>query len=258
MTDGRQKVETVTGSGAAVPIDVWLFDLDSALTPDAALAARVDSAGLERARRQIQPGHARRALVGQVALRTILAGYLAIEPAGLCFTTGSFGKPALSNQTGEPLHFNFSHSRGTAALAVSRTHAVGIDLEHEATVDPGLPATILSARELKAFEMLPIPARVEAFHRIWARKEALLKAVGVGLSVPPDAIEVPAAPGTPSCPLGLPASFGPRSAWTLLDIPTGPGLAGAVAVAWPAAELRVRKVHDIDRLLLTGCGAFVS
>lgn len=91
----------------------------------------------------------------RVALRRILANYLACPPPEVKFEFNARGKPAVAG-----LSFNLSHSGGLALIAVTRRGVIGIDVER--VVD-----------------------RPYAFYADWTYREAAVKAVGRGLFDPP-------------------------------------------------------------------------
>lgn len=105
---------------------------------------------------------------------------------------GKHGKPELEQRTGFPmLHYNLSHSKEYAAIAVAQS-PVGIDVEDprelpdmrsiaRSTFHPGEASAILS-RSGKDAEA--------AFFCCWTRKEAVVKAIGKGLFMPLDCFEV--------------------------------------------------------------------
>jgi 4'-phosphopantetheinyl transferase len=85
---------------------------------------------------------------------------------------------------GDRLQFNVSHSGGALALAVSRSQPLGIDLEHERRPRrvSELAHRFFAAHEAAALEHLPEMERQTTFLQLWTRKEALVKAEGVGIS----------------------------------------------------------------------------
>ncbi len=124
--------------------------------------------------------HRRRFAIGHGALRLILASYLRADAAGLGFVAGPRGKPAL---VGDELQFNLTHSAQMAMIAVSHAR-VGIDCEKvrrlERLVD--IAKRQFSDVEHAALRALPESERLHAFYRCWTRKEAYVKAHGLGLS----------------------------------------------------------------------------
>lgn len=97
-------------------------------------------------------------------------------PGSLSFAANHYGKPRLSEAGA--LDFNVSHSGGFALIALSWTGAVGVDIERrESAVDvAGLSALAFSPEERTASDQ-----SIEAFFDRWAAKEAVLKALGLGV-----------------------------------------------------------------------------
>jgi 4'-phosphopantetheinyl transferase len=118
------------------------------------------------------------------ALRDVLAAYLEASPEAVRLVTGEHGKPELA---GGELHFNLSHSGGVGLVAVSRERPVGVDVER---IDARRHVLVLAERALgaegaAAVRAAPDADRAAAFHRAWARREAVAKCAGTGLSTPP-------------------------------------------------------------------------
>ena len=82
------------------------------------------------------------------------------------------GKPYLRNQ---PLEFNLSHSERVALVGVSRSLALGVDVQgpHPNTGKPWFARRICSPREYEHFGGAP---GADDLLRLWARKEAVIKA----------------------------------------------------------------------------------
>jgi 4'-phosphopantetheinyl transferase len=121
------------------------------------------------------------------ALRTLLAGYLAIPATEIRFEYLTSGKPRLrAEQDPRELQFNVSHSANMALIAVSSEHRLGVDIEKiRGDVDTAsLAERFFSLRERAGLQALPDRLRVPGFFACWTRKEAFLKATGDGLSFP--------------------------------------------------------------------------
>ncbi|MGJ3561553.1 4'-phosphopantetheinyl transferase superfamily protein [Streptomyces sp. INA 01156] len=78
-----------------------------------------------------------------------------------------------------------------------------------------------------------------AFLRCWTRKEAVLKAVGVGVTVPLDLVEThPATVGTVTVAAGVPGTPDP---WSVTDLPVPAAWTASVALpAGTGGPVRLR------------------
>ena|SRR5579871_3147439 len=175
----------------------------------------------ERAARFHFPEHQKHFIGCRGILREILSGFLEIPPAELRFTYNAYGKPAVSDPT---LRFNVSHSGGWAMFAVTRGREVGIDIEriNERTALELIQARFFSAWESEQLRSLPLEQQTEAFFRCWTRKEAYIKARGLGLSFPLDSFDVSLAPGEPAALLRGAGNYSVR------ELPAPEGFAAAV------------------------------
>ena len=87
-----------------------------------------------------------------------------------------------------PLHFNVSHTRGLVALAVTRGHRLGVDVERVTrTVMDGVADRHFAAAEVRDLRARPADEQATAFFEYWTLKEAYIKARGMGLALPLDA-----------------------------------------------------------------------
>jgi 4'-phosphopantetheinyl transferase len=105
----------------------------------------------------------------------------------LRFRVDLHGKPELDPPCGEPpLRFNLSHTNGLAACALSRGHDVGIDVEEvNRRVDFQLITEKFFAADEQQLVARSMPSeRPEVFYRIWTLKEAIIKGIGSGLTLP--------------------------------------------------------------------------
>jgi 4'-phosphopantetheinyl transferase len=169
--------------------EVFHGSLDTSDAQITRLAQMLDAEELERAARFHFARDRRRFIVRRARLREVLTG---ATEAPLRFETNAYGKPRLA---GSDVHFSTSHSGETWAVALSNVE-VGLDIEaHDTAVDwRDLAAGLFGANEQAALHALPEADARRAFFDVWARKEAFVKAIGMGLSYPLDAFEVSAAP----------------------------------------------------------------
>jgi 4'-phosphopantetheinyl transferase len=176
-------------------------------------------------------------------LRSVLAGEIGCAPAELRFRTGEFGKPCLDFPP-TPLHFSASSSSAWILVALSARREIGVDVEHVANLPRGteelsrLAWQVLTRAERGEFERLAPDARPIAFLRAWTRKEALLKAVGLGLSCEPNTVDTGLALLTE--PRTLRGTLFRGGSARLFDLAAPQGFAASLVVdALPAERLRI-------------------
>lgn len=174
-------------------------------------------------------------------LRFLLGKYLAIPAAQVSLTYNPYGKPLLaSGYAGDRLHFSLSCSCGQALYAFTRLSRVGVDLERVRS-DPAvleLAQAYFTPNEVKSLDLLTDEARRRAFFQCWTRKEALLKALGAGLTISPDQIDVSLDPGRPAQIGAVYGEAEPLRGFHLVDIDAGDGFAAALALERQAHSLR--------------------
>jgi 4'-phosphopantetheinyl transferase len=173
-----------------------------------------------------------RFIVARGTLRAILGGYLGIEPAALRFSYSDHGKPSLSTAHRTMLRFNISHSNELALFAITEMRELGVDLEwirHD-VADDRIAERFFSAEEVGVLRALPKEIQSEAFFNCWTRKEAYIKAIGEGLSMPLSRFVVSLAPGEPAALLSANGSNKDTevSRWSFRDLNLGKGYKGAV------------------------------
>ena len=126
-------------------------------------------------------------------LRILLGRYLSLRPESLRFVTNEYGKPALSPDHGVPdVRFNVSHSDGLALFAFVLGRQVGVDLERVREIPECLELAerFFDRREAGVLRKVSARQRSKAFLRSWTRREAFVKALGAGLSLPLDQLEL--------------------------------------------------------------------
>lgn len=166
----------------------------------------------ERARQRsfVSPELRRRFGAARAGLRTLLGRHLDRDPRSLAFATNEFGKPRLAGDG--QVHFNLSHCEERAVLAVSNVE-VGIDLERDRPIEH----VDLAKRYFHPNEVAAITASRDemeqrrAFFLVWTLKEAVVKALGTGLSTPLDSFEVAIGASTPR--LAVAPEGAPRTWW---------------------------------------------
>jgi 4'-phosphopantetheinyl transferase len=125
-----------------------------------------------------------RFVAARSALRSILAARTGATPQSLMLRAGEHGKPALEDAAWE---FNVSHSGACVLIGVCREVACGVDIEvsDKRRSEEDIAERFFSAREVEWMRKHP-----RGFFRLWTAKEAVIKAVGRGLSVPLPDVDV--------------------------------------------------------------------
>jgi 4'-phosphopantetheinyl transferase len=171
-------------------------------------------------------------IVTRGVLRTILGRYLGNKPDELRFEYTSFGKPLLATDRGHgAITFNLSHSDEIALVAVTRSRRIGIDVERiRHNIDVGQIANrFFSSDEIRSLDKLQVTDRPELFFQYWVRKEALIKAMGEGLSFPMEQCDVSSINGMFLSPTKLSVENKEGSCWHVQDLFPGDGYAAAIA-----------------------------
>jgi len=192
------------------------------------LAVLLDPAERARAARFAFARDRRRFIVRRARLRAVLAEATGVAAERLVYTENAHGKPALA---GGP-KFSASHSHELWAVAVS-DRELGVDLEYH---QPGiewrdLAAGLFGAGECAALDALAEDDVVRGFFDCWARKEAFVKAIGMGLSYPLDAFAVSV---TPEARL-----LAGADGWRIAKVALAEGYSGALVVADDGAPIEI-------------------
>jgi len=169
-------------------------------------------------------------------VRQLLAGYAGLEAAELAFARNEHGKPRLANAT---LEFNLSHSGDALLIALSKTQALGVDLEMPRRPRPvlELAGRYFDPDEAAALAALPLLAQQQAFLRVWACKEAVLKAHGGGISLGLELVTFALdSAGAVTALVSTHGALG-SSTWQVVTLALG---GGCGALAWRGTEVRLQ------------------
>lgn len=199
---------------AADEIHVWHLVLDAALKPREITAA----------------SHA--------FLGRLLMAYARVDapPAIARSARGKPHAPALPE-----LDFNLTHAREQVLVAIAREQAIGVDLERvdrEIEIDD-IARRYFSPAEADAIEALASERKLAGFLRLWTCKEAVLKALGEGISFGLDRVAFALdAEGLPTAIAAMAEEAGTPGEWQLVRLDPAPGFVGSLA--WRGAPRRVR------------------
>ncbi|MER6786895.1 4'-phosphopantetheinyl transferase superfamily protein [Streptomyces sp. NPDC000658] len=242
------------------PVHVWWAGLADAHT---GLLALLDPVERRRHDATVDRAGRGRFLVGCALSRLALGATLGVPPADVPLRRvcprcgGPHGKvrlappPDESSCGGPRLDFSVAHSGAVIGVAVCENGRVGLDVEEaDVGLDVDAAARVaLADAELAALYGRPPAARKAAFLRTWTRKEAVLKALGVGLAAPLRGLEL-SGPQQPPAVLAWPEQLGARPDMSLTDLlvhgthpaavaVTGAAAAGATGVEGTPGDVRV-------------------
>jgi 4'-phosphopantetheinyl transferase len=129
-------------------------------------------------------------VIAHALLRTALtrASEGAVAPEQWEFTRGRFGKPRVQGVGAPSLSFNLTHTAGLAAVVVASEGAVGVDAEK---IDGSRSAAseavgLFAEQEAAGINACPPGERAARFLEYWTLKEARVKALGAGVTLPFD------------------------------------------------------------------------
>lgn len=225
-------------------VHVWTMRLDASLGALAELEAALSPAERAAQARYVRPRDRAMFALSHATRRALLGAYVGVPAGALAFATGAQGKPHL-DAIETDVRFNVSHSGDVALLAVARGRELGVDVE-EIRASADLDA--IARAQFSPHEQSDLrragtsdEARLHAFFACWSRKEAVIKAIGMGLSFPLAAFDVAIDPDGPP---RLLASRDPRldaAAWSMHALRMPRGHAGALMV-----EGQVRAVRELS------------
>jgi len=210
-------------------IHVWRFSLISARQEISALGRWLDEREKAALDRMISRVERDRRIVAWGRLRYILSRYLGCLPGDIVIERGSSGRPEIVSPGEVDIHYSLTHSRNHALLAISRM-PVGIDLENLRRLADvkALSARFFTQNESEAIASLSVDERIEAFLRVWVRKEAYLKAAGGSVPADLSRCEISAAISNPRVVATEVEEM--DSSCQLIDIPVHKGYFAALAV----------------------------
>lgn len=125
-----------------------------------------------------------RYIVARALLRSILAKHLGTLPQEIEFVRNRYGKPFVSGV--KNIEFNMSHSYDYVCYAITSGMSVGLDIEFynkEKNIF-NIAQSVFTNQELSLFLSLSNFERQDLFFNIWTKKEAIIKALGLGLAYP--------------------------------------------------------------------------
>lgn len=221
-------------------IEIWFCNIDTIVTNDSTIDAALTREELVRAGRFAIAPLSRRYRVGRAAIRRILGRWLDQEPRQVDISESDGGKPCVA---GGP-QFNMSSSGPMLLIGVGASASIGVDIELVRELDDmqQLAERYFSPRECAELESLSESMQMRGFFRAWARKEAVSKALGLGLSMDFTSFSVPL-DGLEACsPIVASARFPSQQEWFVKPLPLVTEAESAIASSEPIVVSAFRRI----------------
>jgi len=221
-----EEIESGTWQPEQTKTFVFLFSLQGS---QADFLTLLDENEKERANRFYFEKDRQKYIAAHGQTRLLLARFTGQRPQDLKFTIGEYGKPYLADH---PWQFNLSHSGDYGLIAVSGENKTGVDIEqHRPELnDVQIARRFFSEMEQKHLFALPEAGQKEAFFRIWARKEAVIKAVGHGLQIPLHCFDVEVYKDKPARLHRFDYKDYSTAGWSMFELQVPDGYSGALVI----------------------------
>lgn len=174
-------------------------------------------------------------VVGRLLLRTTVARIADVRFEDVVIEVEATGRPALTGALSD-YFVSIAHSGSRVVVGVANQQ-IGVDVEQlrQSAPSPQLMARVCSPDELRLLENMNDADRAAAFVKVWTRKEAYGKAIGVGIGF-----------GLPSVTVGASGSniVSGTGDWQVANLDVDPRYAAAVVaegVDWRVQLDRVER-----------------
>lgn len=226
-------------------IRIWHGSVDADAEANPAYWQLLDIAERTQAEKFKTPRLRQRYVHIHGCIRQLLASILKVSPQTLRIARTGHGKPYLVDYP--DLAFNLSHSGDSFVLAVAWCCQLGIDIEfHQPRVNvQGLVDRCFGEAEIGYWQTLSDADKTPAFYRFWTRKEAFVKATGLGITLGLNRCIIN--PQLPSGFLSVPEICGVASAWRIYDLDVGQGACAALVVDKAHAVIRWHTLPKPDK-----------
>jgi 4'-phosphopantetheinyl transferase len=219
-------------------VDIWRAQLNLPVDSLKLLESTLSEDERQRAARFHFPANRDRFIAAHGCLRDVLARYLHCETSQLSFSANHYGKPALNDHK---LEFNLSHSGDYGLIAVVQERKVGVDVER---IRQGISSQVIARQYFSKSEVAELLALSRnhwetGFFNCWTRKEAFIKARGLGLSLPLESFDVSLTPNEPAILRETRPDPQEAAHWILLSIEVDPRYAAAAAIEDQSPEFRL-------------------
>jgi 4'-phosphopantetheinyl transferase len=177
-----QDINSLPDHGTA---DIWSVDINSSTEDIINGMQYLDDKELSRYSRYLREEDRLRFAGGRIFTKLAAAAYLRKKAVDISIYAEKNAKPIIKDAKG--LSYNISHSGNMILLAFSADTDIGIDIEKiDTDIDAVQLSTVLHPHEKEAV----VKYGVNEFYKIWTNKEAYVKAVGKGFSIPAESFFV--------------------------------------------------------------------
>lgn len=167
-----------------VPLDLFSFQLSELHAYEDKFWKTLSTEEQERALRFIPIKKKEEFILCRGLLRHLLFQYTDLPAQEVPISYSKHLKPITENlPAAKQLFFNLSHSEDRVVYIFNHRFPVGIDIERANPIKDldSLAKQICTPREYLAFESTPHREKLRFFYDAWVKKEACLKALGIGL-----------------------------------------------------------------------------
>ena len=235
--------EGMATSLAMAEAHLYFADLDECAR-QSTVQCVLDESERRRSQAMTEPLQRARFITARTLLREQLARYTSCAAETLQFEILPHGKPQLCPALPN-LGFNVSHTGPIWLLAVSSEKTIGVDIERKRPLSNMLrlaQRVFSDAEQTELIAIKDLAEQEQAFFRGWTRKEAVLKALGTGFSLPARRVHVGLADGE-----NFRCSLDSTETLYVYSGITKKGLFWSVAAPSPLKSLKIFRLTCRDR-----------
>jgi 4'-phosphopantetheinyl transferase len=183
-------------------------------------------------------------IMTRAILRLLISDLINQNPEIIQFEYTDLGKPKLIGTSS--LYFNVSHSQYRSLYAFCKYPDIGVDIEYQKDLDfKSIAKRYFSLQENQILNTLMTEEeKKQAFFKGWVQKESIVKAQGLGLTLPLNQIEVELGTNFPGI-VKLPSILHNMLKWHLHEIKINKNFKAVVVVRAPCASMHLNIFHKL-------------